>query len=109
MSKGIKRNDEGDRMSLSGTLFLLLVGLLIFGPAKLSQVGKQLGVRLAKLRSVTADFRSQLQIEMEEARKEEAIAQVSLLQATAPTETSSSILESRTEPSEGRRGDASHG
>ena len=96
-------------MSFWETLFLLLLGLLVFGPAKLSAVGKQLGVGLAKLRAVTADFRSQLQIEMEEAREEEAIAQVPLLPATAFTETSSSTLKSPNEPSEGRRGDASHG
>ena len=52
-------------MSFSEMLVLLLLALIIFGPKKLPQVGKQIGRVLAELKSFTRDFKSQLEVEME--------------------------------------------
>jgi sec-independent protein translocase protein TatB len=80
-------------MSFSGMLFLMLLGLVIFGPKKLPQVGKQIGSMLAELNSFTRDFKSQLKIEMEEASKQEKNAPASLPQSKLPTETGPRTLE----------------
>ena len=52
-------------MSFSEMLVLMLLALIIFGPKKLPQVGKQIGRVLAELKSFTRDFKSQLEVEME--------------------------------------------
>jgi Sec-independent protein translocase protein TatA len=80
-------------MSFSGMLFLMLLGLVIFGPKKLSQLGKQIGRMLAELNSFTRDFKSQLKIEMEGASKQEKIAPASLAQSKLPIETGPRTLE----------------
>jgi Sec-independent protein translocase protein TatA len=47
-------------MSLSEMLFLGLLGLVIFGPKKLAEFGQQAGKALARLKSVSSEFQSQL-------------------------------------------------
>jgi sec-independent protein translocase protein TatB len=96
-------------MSFSGMLFLLLLGVIIFGPKKLPQVGKQISRVLAELRSFTRDFKAQLEIEMEEANTQEKIAPVSLPQSKLPTETGPGVLETDAFGSERGRVEAFHG
>ena len=96
-------------MSFSGMLFLTLLGLIIFGPKKLSQVGKQIGRGLAELKSVTRDFKSQLEIEIEGTSKKEGIALPSLPDSKLPTQTGPSVLESDAFGSEHGRVEAFHG
>ena len=80
-------------MSFSGMLFLTFLVLIVFGPKKLPHVAKQIGRMLTELKSVTSDFRSQLEIEMQEASKQEKIAPASLPQSKLPTETGPRTLE----------------
>jgi Sec-independent protein translocase protein TatA len=96
-------------MSFSAMLFLMLLGLIIFGPKKLSRVGKQIGRVLAELKSVTRDFKSQLEIEIEGASKQEKIAPASLPQSKLPNETGPSVLETDVFGSEHGRVEAFHG
>jgi Sec-independent protein translocase protein TatA len=51
-------------MSLSEMIFLALLGLVIFGPKKLAEVGQQAGQMLARLKKVSGDFQSQLATEI---------------------------------------------
>ena len=96
-------------MSFSEMLFLMLLGLVIFGPKKLSQVGKQIGRMLAELNSFTRDFKSQLEIEMEEASKQEKTAPASLPQSKLPTETGARTLETSVVGTKHERVEAFHG
>ena len=96
-------------MSFSGMLFLVLLGLIIFGPKKLPQVSKQISRALTELRSFTRDFRSQLEIEMEGANRPEKIAPVSLPQSKLPPETGPRVLETDAFGSERGRVEAFHG
>lgn len=50
-------------MSLSETLFLGLLGLIIFGPKKLATLGQQAGKLLAQLKKISTEFQSQLATE----------------------------------------------
>ena len=79
-------------MSFSGTLVLMLLALIIFGPKKLPQVGKQTGRVLAGLKALTRDFKSQLEIEMERASQREKIAPASSSQSQLPTDTGLRVL-----------------
>ena len=96
-------------MSFSGMVFLMLLGLIIFGPEKLPQVGMQIGRVLAELKSFTHDFKSKLEIEMEAARAQENTAPVSLPQSKLPSETGPRVLEGDTLGGEPGRGEALHG
>jgi Sec-independent protein translocase protein TatA len=51
-------------MSLSEMIFLALLGLVIFGPKKLAEVGQQAGQMLARLKRVSSEFQSQLATEI---------------------------------------------
>jgi sec-independent protein translocase protein TatB len=95
-------------MSFSEMLFLMLLGLIIFGPKKLPQVGKQIGRVLAELRSFTRDFKSQLEIEIEGASEREGIASAPLPQNKLPPETGLSVLETDAFGSEHGRAEAFH-
>ena len=96
-------------MSFSGMLFLMLLGLIIVGPRKLPQVGKQIGRVLTQLKSFSSEFRSQLEIEMEEANKGEIIASASLPQSESPAEPVPRVLETAGFGSEHGRVEAFHG
>jgi sec-independent protein translocase protein TatB len=96
-------------MSFSGMLFLMLLGLVIFGPKKLPQVGKQIGRMLVELNSFTRDFKSQLKIEMEGASKQEKIAPASLPESKSPTETDPRTLETGVFGTKHERVEAFHG
>lgn len=96
-------------MSFSGMLFVMLLGLLIFGPEKLSQRGKQIGRVLAELKSFIRDFKLQSENGIEGASKRETIAPASLPQSTVPTEIGFSGFETHAFGSEYRRVEAFHG
>ena len=51
-------------MSLSEILFLGVLGLVVFGPGKLAEVGQLAGKTLARLKKVSDDFQFQLQTEI---------------------------------------------
>jgi sec-independent protein translocase protein TatB len=78
-------------MSFSGMVFMMLLGLIIFGPRKLPHVGRQIGRVLAELKSFTRDFKSQLEVEMEGATQREKIA--SAPSSQLPAETGLRVLE----------------
>ena len=56
-------------MSLSEILFLGILGLVVFGPKKLVEVGQHVGRALAAFRKATDEFQSQLGSEIATADK----------------------------------------
>ena len=56
-------------MSLSEILFLGILGLVVFGPKKLVEVGHHVGRALAAFRKATDEFKSQLGSEIATAEK----------------------------------------
>jgi TatA/E family protein of Tat protein translocase len=59
-------------------IFIFLLALVIFGPKKLPELGRQLGKALAEFKKASNDFKNQLEVEMmnieleERAKKQEA-------------------------------------
>jgi len=51
-------------MSLSEIIFLGLLGLVIFGPRKLISVGQDAGKMIGRLKTISSDFKSQLDAEI---------------------------------------------
>ena len=67
-------------------IFIFLLALVIFGPKKLPELGRQLGKVLAEFKKASNEFKNQLEVEMmnieleERAKKQEAeAAQPSIL------------------------------
>ncbi len=56
-------------MSLSEILFLGILGLVVFGPKKLVEVGQHVGQALAAFKKATGEFQSQLGAEIASAEK----------------------------------------
>jgi len=96
-------------LSFSGMLFLTFLALIVFGPKKLPHIAKQIGRVLTELKSVTSGFRSQLEIEMKAAGKQQETAPASLPPSKSPTETGPRVLESDAFGSEHGRVEAFHG
>ena len=57
-------------MSLSEILFLGILGLVVFGPQKLVEVGQHIGQALAAFKKATAEFQSQLGAEIASVEKQ---------------------------------------
>lgn len=54
-------------MSFSETIFLFLLALLVFGPKKLPEIGRQIGKLLNEFRRASNEFRSQIESEISQA------------------------------------------
>src|SRR6185437_7352603 len=62
-------------------IFIFLLALLIFGPKKLPEVGRQLGKALAEFKRASNEFKAQLETEMRNLELEEVAKQ----RASTPT------------------------
>ena len=64
--RGRPRYTQASMFDIGGPEFILLVllGLLIFGPRRLPQIGKQLGGFIAQLRGAMRDFQGTLEREV---------------------------------------------
>jgi len=60
-------------VSLPEMLFLALLGLVIFGPKKLVALAQDAGKMLARLKKVSSDFQSQLQVEISATRSDHSM------------------------------------
>ena len=64
--------------SISGPelLMILILGLLLFGPRKLPQMGRTIGKAFSEFRRATTDFKMNLEREVEASEIKEAVREV---------------------------------
>lgn len=62
-------------MSFSETIFLFFVALLIFGPKKLPEIGRQVGKILNDFRRASNEFKAQIEAEISKADLEQRQSQ----------------------------------
>src|SRR5271165_6604105 len=55
---------EAMNLGMPEMIFIFLLALVIFGPKKLPELGRQLGKVLAEFKKASNDFKSQLETEM---------------------------------------------
>src|SRR5512146_2067005 len=53
-------------------MFIFLLALLLFGPKKLPEIGRQIGKAMAEFKRASNEFKSQLETEMRQVEIEEA-------------------------------------
>jgi sec-independent protein translocase protein TatB len=57
-------------LGFSETAFLVVLGLLLFGPKKLPEIGRQIGKFMAEFKRASAEFQSQLNDEVRQLEAE---------------------------------------
>jgi Tat protein translocase TatB subunit len=57
-------------------LFLFVLALLIFGPKKLPEIGRQVGKALGEFKRASNDFKAQIQTEIDQMELEEQRRQI---------------------------------
>jgi sec-independent protein translocase protein TatB len=91
-------------LGMADTLILMVIALVVFGPRRLPQIGRQIGKLMYEFRKASNDFKFQMEEELrssEEAdrrKKEEERLRALALAAPAPaalTEASSQVSEAR--------------
>jgi TatA/E family protein of Tat protein translocase len=72
-------------------IFIFLLALVVFGPRKLPELGRQLGKALAEFKRASNEFKNQLEVEMMNIELEER-AKKPLLPATLDSDAGRTIL-----------------
>lgn len=72
-------------------IFIFLLALVIFGPKKMPELGRQLGKALAEFKKASNDFKNQLEVEMmnielEERSKKQEVERASTERSILPVE-----------------------
>ena len=57
-------------LGFSETVFLVVLGLLLFGPKKLPEIGRQIGRIMAEFKRASAEFQNQLSDEVRQLERE---------------------------------------
>jgi sec-independent protein translocase protein TatB len=57
-------------LGFSETAFLVILGLLLFGPKKLPEIGRQIGRLMAEFKRASAEFQNQLNDEVRQLERE---------------------------------------
>ena len=57
-------------LGFSETAFLVVLGLLLFGPKKLPEIGRQIGRFMAEFKRASAEFQNQLNDEVRQLERE---------------------------------------
>jgi sec-independent protein translocase protein TatB len=96
-----------DTLSMPDTLILMVLALVVFGPRRLPQIGKQIGKLMYEFRKASNDFKFQMEEELRNAeeadrrKKEEEERQRALAAAPPPPQieaTTSAATESTSAP-----------
>jgi sec-independent protein translocase protein TatB len=79
-------------LSIPDTLFLFVVALVVFGPKRLPEIGKQIGKLVFEFRRASNDFKLQIEEELRLSERQEKQKQMELQAASvAPVMTATSI------------------
>ena len=66
-----RQYDESMNLGFSEMVFLFLLALLIFGPKKLPEIGRQIGKALNEFKRASNEFRSQIESEIANLEREQ--------------------------------------
>jgi len=76
-------------LGMADSLILMVMALVVFGPRRLPQIGRQIGKLMYEFRKASNDFKFQMEEEMRNAedaeRRQKEEARVAALAAAAPT------------------------
>lgn len=70
--------------SFQDSAFIILLGLLLFGPKGMAKMARQVGKLLGEFRRASAEFRLQMEDELRLSEQEEQQKKISAMEAAAP-------------------------
>jgi sec-independent protein translocase protein TatB len=71
-------------MSLSEILFLGILGLVVFGPRKLTAIAPEIGKTLARLKAASNEFKAQIENEITQVPSVQTVQQTRVDDASIP-------------------------
>ena len=71
-------------LGLPEMIFIFLLALIIFGPRKLPEIGRQIGKAMGEFKKASADFKSQIEGEIRNLELEETVKRASEPQILPP-------------------------
>jgi TatA/E family protein of Tat protein translocase len=74
-------------LGLPEMIFIFLLALIIFGPRKLPEIGRQIGKAMAEFKRASNEFKSQIEGEIRNLELEEAVKQQPAPQILPPDRT----------------------
>jgi sec-independent protein translocase protein TatB len=72
-------------LSIPDTLFLFVVALVVFGPKRLPEIGKQIGKLVFEFRRASNDFKLQIEEELRVAEQQDRQKQIEVQAAAKPS------------------------
>jgi sec-independent protein translocase protein TatB len=85
-------------MGMSEMVFIFLLALILFGPKKLPEIGRQIGKFIAEFKRASNSFKYQLQSEMDKAGAEDTTVQPGAQQSSSFTQQSPSFTQTLLPP-----------
>jgi len=67
----VRQYDEGMNLGMPEMIFIFLLALIIFGPKKLPEIGRQIGKALNEFKRASNEFKSQIETEINKLDVEE--------------------------------------
>jgi len=86
-------------IGIPDTLFLMLLALVVFGPRRLPEIGRQIGKLMYEFRKVSNDFKFQMEEELRASEEAERQRKLAATQTIQPPATLDSPSRPATEPS----------
>src|SRR5271156_1399920 len=74
-------------LGMADTLFLMLLALVVFGPRRLPEIGRQIGKLMYEFRKVSNDFKFQMEEELRASEEAERQRKLAAAQAVQPAAT----------------------
>jgi sec-independent protein translocase protein TatB len=73
-------------IGIPDTFFLMLLALIVFGPRRLPEIGRQIGKLMYEFRKVSNDFKFQMEEELRNSEEAERVRKMEALQAATPAQ-----------------------
>jgi sec-independent protein translocase protein TatB len=80
-------------MHVGDTIFIFCLALIIFGPKKLPEIGRQIGKLMVEFRRASNEFKMQIEEELRASEESERQKEITAAASTAPSLTSASASE----------------
>jgi sec-independent protein translocase protein TatB len=71
-------------IGIPDTFFLMLLALIVFGPRRLPEIGRQIGKLMYEFRKVSNDFKFQMEEELRNSEEADRVRKLEALQASQP-------------------------
>src|ERR1700688_1047069 len=84
VANGVPLTIQVASIGIPDTLFLMLLALVVFGPRRLPEIGRQIGKLMYEFRKVSNDFKFQMEEELRASEEADRLAKLAAATPVAP-------------------------